>query len=79
MQNLPVKEILIQSVISSFNNASFLDKNNILWKIVNDKYIGKRSVWCYDFTACWIEDTKFENIKSWWCGKDADYNEIFTK
>ena len=29
--------------------------------------------------ACWLEDTTLEDIKSCWCGKDSDYNEIFTK
>ena len=58
--------------------CSMLDSNNIIWKLVNDKWIGKRSVWTYDFRACWLEDTTIENVKSWWCGgKDADYTEIF--
>jgi hypothetical protein len=55
----------------------FLDKNNIGWRIVDGEWIGKRTVWTYDFRACWLEQTTRENIKSWWCGKDSDYNEIF--
>jgi hypothetical protein len=58
--------------------GEFLDKNNILWKVVNGQWIGKRSVWTKDWRACWLEDTEIDNIESWWSGsKDADYNEIF--
>lgn len=60
-------------------DISYLDKDNIVWKIIDGKCLGKRSVWCYDYRACWLEDTTIENVKSWWCGKDADYNEIFIK
>ena len=28
----------------------------------------KRSVWTFDFRACWLEDTTIDNVKSWWCG-----------
>lgn len=56
---------------------SFLDSNNIVWKIINDKWIGKRSVWTFDFRSCWLEDTTIDNVKSWWCGVDSDYEEIF--
>lgn len=45
--------------------ASFLDKNNIVWKVVNGEWIGKRSVWTFDFRSCWLEDTIIENVKSW--------------
>jgi len=55
----------------------FLDKNNISWKWVDSEWIGKRSVWTYDFKAVWLEETTLENIKSWWCGKKSNYNEIF--
>lgn len=58
-------------------NSHLLDDDNISWKLVNDEWIGKRSVWTYDFRACWLEDTTEDNVKSWWCGKDADYNEEF--
>lgn len=34
--------------------CSFLDKKNILWRIVNNEWIGKRSVWTKDFRACWL-------------------------
>jgi len=64
-------------VIAKNLNAPFLDSNNILWKTHNSEWIGKRSVWTFDFRACWLEDTDISNVKSWWCGKDADYNEIF--
>ena len=55
-----------------------LDANNVVWKLIDGKWIGKRSVWTYDFRSCWLEDTTINNVKSWWCGgKDADYTEIF--
>jgi hypothetical protein len=58
---------------------SFLDKNNILWKFKNDVFIGKRSVFTKNFKSCWLEEVEECDIKSWWCGKDSDYNEIFKK
>jgi hypothetical protein len=57
----------------------FLDKNNISWRWVDSEWIGKRSVWTFDFRACWLEETTLENVKKWWCGKESDYNEIFKK
>lgn len=59
--------------------GGLLDDNKILWKVIDGEWIGKRSVWTYDFKSCWLEETKEENIKSWWCGKDSDYNEIFKR
>lgn len=56
---------------------SLLDRNNILWKCVNDKWIGKRSVWTKDWRVCWLEDSSIDNVKSWWCGENADYTEVF--
>jgi hypothetical protein len=69
----------IAEFLVKITGGSSLDMNNISWKLVNDKWIGKRSVWTYDFRACWLEDTTIENVKSWWCGKNADYSEIFIK
>lgn len=66
-------EIIIRNV-----GGSFLDSNNILWKLIEDKWIGKRSVWTFDLRACWLEETTIENVKSWWCGGEyADYTEVF--
>lgn len=56
---------------------SYIDKNNIAWKFVNDEWIGKRTVWTKDNRACWLEETSPENVKSYWLGKDVNYNEIF--
>lgn len=70
--------IICEAIIRSIG-GTFLDKNNIVWKLIDGEWIGKRSVWTYDFRACWLEDTTNENVKSWWCGKDSDYNEIFTR
>jgi hypothetical protein len=67
----------LEQYIISRVGGCYLDKNNILWKYINGEYYGKRSVWTFDLRACWIEDTTHENIKSWWCGKDADYSEVF--
>lgn len=64
-------------LICSDTKNSYLDKNNILYKYVNGKFIGKRSVFTTEYKSCWIEETKPENVKYWWCGKDSDYNEIF--
>ena len=56
-----------------------LDKNWILWKKVNKKWIGKRCVSVKDgFKYVWLEDVlKEETIHKYLCGKSADYNEIF--
>lgn len=62
------------------DKASFLDQNNIVWKMINGEWIGKRSVWTLDRRACWLEDTVTSNVKSWWCGgKNVDYTEIFKR
>jgi hypothetical protein len=58
---------------------SFLDKNNIIWKSINDKWIGKRSVYTLDLKCCWLEDTNVDNVKIWWCGKNNNYSEIFKR
>lgn len=61
-------------------NASYLDSNNIVWKMIKGEWIGKRSVWTLDWRACWLEDTLSDNVKSWWCGgENADYTEVFKK
>lgn len=57
--------------------TAYLDSDNIKWKIIDDQLIGKRSVWTFDFRTCWIEETEINNIKSWSCGRNADYSEIF--
>lgn len=73
---------VIGELISKILNAkcSFLDANNIVWKLINNEWTGKRSVWTKDFRACWLEDTTVSNVKSYWCGgEDADYTEIFKR
>lgn len=59
--------------------SQFLDNKNILWKLIEEEWIGKRSVFTHDCKACWIEDTSKENIRSWWCGEHEDYTEVFRK
>jgi len=68
---------MINELEQIIRKACFLDKNNILWKVVGDDFIGKRSVFTFDYRSCWLEDTTIENVKTWWLGKDADYTEIF--
>ena len=76
----PVTNVIGEVIVRSCGrNASLLDDNNILWKVVNDRWVGKRSVWTFDNRSCWLEETSPENIKSWWCGKDADYNVIMER
>lgn len=67
----------LEQYIISRVGGSYLDCNNIGWKYVNGEYIGKRTVWTFDLRACWLEETTIDNIKSWWCGRDADYSEVF--
>lgn len=58
--------------------VSILDSDNICWKLIDGNWVGKRSVWTFDNRACWLEDTERLNVKTWWCGEDADYDEILT-
>lgn len=74
-----MRDTIIKSVLSINNTYSSIDGNNIVWKVIDGKMIGKRSVWTLDWRSCWLEDTTKENVKTWWCGQDSDYNEIFTK
>ena len=70
---------IISEVLIKNGGGSFHDANNIVWKVIDGNWIGKRSVWTKDFRTCWIEDTTIENVKTWWCGEDADYTEIFKR
>ena len=70
---------ILCEVIVRLVGGCMLDENNILWQLIDDKWVGKRSVWTFDFRSCWLEETTYENVKSWWCGKDADYAEIFKR
>lgn len=77
---MKINNILGEAIVRGFDKpASLLDGNNILWKVVDKEWIGKRSVWCIGNRACWLEDVKTEDVKSWWCGEDADYAEIFRR
>lgn len=73
-----IQNSIAKSIVETFGGC-YLDSNNISWKIINGEWIGKRSVWTYDYRACWLEDTEISNIKTWWCGKENDYKEIFKK
>jgi hypothetical protein len=59
--------------------VTLLDKNNILWKVIDGKCIGKCSVYTFDLRTCWLEDVKENEIKEWLCGKDADYTKEYFK
>lgn len=77
--------MIFDKVTNAFSEAlvrrsggNLLDGNNVVWKLVNGRWIGKRSVYTFDNRACWIEETTPEKIKSFWCGgPEADYTEIF--
>lgn len=56
---------------------AYQDENNIVWKLVDNLWVGKRSVWTHDFRAVWLEETTVDNVKSWWCGTCSDYKEVF--
>lgn len=71
------KSNIFGEMIARTYGYSMLDGNNVLWKLIEGKWIGKRSVWTFENRACWVEDTTMDNVKSWWCGKDANYTEIF--
>ena len=74
---MDIYKIIGKCVIKAINtNYSLLDEKNILWKFVNDDFIGKRSVLTYDLKICWLEDTKAENVKTWLCGENSDYKQV---
>ena len=73
---------VVGEVISRVLNgrSHLLDENNIIWKLIDNEWIGKRSVWTFDWKSCWLEETTIDNVKSWWCGgKSADYSEVFQR
>lgn len=51
----------------------------ILWKRIDEKWIGKRYVQTKGLSSKWLEEVNKEDIKTWPCGEGADYNEIFYK
>lgn len=70
--------LIVARVFAETFKGRVLDANNIEWKMVDGKWIGKRAVWTKDWRACWLEETTRENVLSWdWHGEDADYDEIF--
>jgi hypothetical protein len=74
-----LSNVLGEVICGEYDKTSFLDANNIVWKSIDGKWIGKRSVWTLDFRGCWLEDTTIDNVKSWWCGKGANYTEVFKR
>ena len=74
-----ITNIVAESIVRVNSSGRFLDKDNISWRLINNEWIGKRSVWTKDFRACWLEETTKENVKTWLLGKDADYQEIFKR
>ena len=78
MKTIIYKGIFAEVARKKLRSTSYLDGNNIVWKLIDGQWIGKRSVWTFDWRCCWLEETTFDNVKSWWCGGiDADYNEVF--
>ena len=71
--------LMIQEICKIKKSSSYLDGQNIFWKWVNNQWLGKRSVWTFDLSACWLEETTLKNVKSFWCGENANYSEIFYK
>jgi hypothetical protein len=61
----------------AFGCAAVLDQNNILWRFVDGRYIGKRQVTIFGNGFCWLENTTKDNVKYWPHGEDADYSQIF--
>ena len=59
------------------SKPSYLDSNNVLWKVVNGVWVGKRSVQTKDLAVSWVDDINIEEIKKFLCGKYADYKEEF--
>lgn len=74
-----MRDEIIKAVLSVNNNYSSIDKNNIVWKNIDGKTIGKRAILTIDNRYCWLEDTTKENVDLWLHKEGADYNEIFTR
>jgi hypothetical protein len=72
--------LICEALVREFGaHCGVLDENKIYWKVVCGEWIGKRSVYTFGLRSCWLEEVKNEDIKSWWCGKDSDYSEIFKR
>jgi len=78
MENKVLLSNVLGECFANVYNSVFLDSDNILWKLINGVWIGKRSVYTIDNNACWIEDTTTDKIKSYWSGgESANYKEFF--
>ncbi len=77
MEDNVLSNAISEAICRTVDRSSFLDSNKIVWKVVDDEWIGKRSVWTFDFKACWLDDTTKDNVKSWWCGRNSNYEEVF--
>jgi hypothetical protein len=64
-------------LIVAETGGRFLDRDNINWRFVDGEWIGKRAIFTKDFRACWLEETTADNVRNWWHGMEADYNEVF--
>lgn len=75
-----VQNMVAESIVNA-TGGCYLNKDNILWKTIDGEFIGKRSVYTTCLRAVWLEQVEKEclTIRSWWCGEDADYEEIFTR
>ena len=56
-----LKTAFIESMLKIFDTdsdskASYLDSNNILWKLIDGKLVGKKAVKKTPYEVCWEED-----------------------
>jgi hypothetical protein len=76
------KEVIIsfEAYIRAAGKGCVQDENDIVWKIIDGVWMGKRSVGTFDRRRCWLQDTTIDNIKTWGQNaKNADYSENFYK
>ncbi len=67
---------MIDNMISK--KQGVIDGDNILWKYVNDQWVGKRYVMTTKHRHIWLSELRpGEEIKSWVSGENADYEEVF--
>lgn len=66
------------SAITQIAGGCILDSDNILWKHIGEDIVGRRSVWTNKNRSIWLSDLQEgEEVKDWWSGVGADYNEQF--
>ena len=77
-----INNIIASVICKKDNNSSFLDSNNIVWKWINNEWIGKRAVQTFDLRTCWLEETSIDRalwavLDNEWLFDSIDESSLF--